>query len=562
MGPTVARVCAAATLVVAVAPGVSFAQATAAAPSRQELNPAARAAPERPPPDLFSAPEAGPCPLAENPAPLTVTSVALNGLKSVSPESLAPAYADLLNRAGGDAADLCKIRDRVGDALFDRGILARVEIPPQTIGADGRVILEVIEAHIVNVSVRGDAGPAGPLLEAYAAKLRGMAPFDVNKVQRYVLLASDVPGLKVRASIRPSLAQERGAVDLDLNVVRDEQELVVNAQNLQAKATGRWGVLGRYDLNAHGQFGQRTSLVAYRTVFHNEQWVVQALEEARLGGDGWIVRAGAAYGESHPGGAVAALGLKSKNTVVNLEAVYPLVRKRRENLNVVAGFDLINQDTAVSGGGRLINDDLRVLYARLEANRTYYWGYRPVVMTADAGVRRGIEGFGATEEGDRLLSRAEAKPSAWVAQGSASALAVVSPTFQVLARVEGQYADQPLAAYEEYAVGSLTIGRGYDPAFVSGDSALAGSIELRGGPFQPAAGWAFSPYAFFDVARTWDRDRGARRETLSSVGGGLQVPIRERWLLDVAYAQPLDKRAFDTGKPPGRLLVNLTARFF
>ncbi|MCW5761547.1 MAG: BamA/TamA family outer membrane protein, partial [Phenylobacterium sp.] len=173
-----------------------------------------------------------------------------------------------------------------------------------------------------------------------------------------------------------------------------------------------------------------------------------------------------------------------------------------------------------------------------------------------------LEGFGATKEGDVLLSRAEARPAAWVVQGSASALTVVSPTVQLLARVEGQYSRQPLAAYEEYAVGSLTIGRGYDPAYISGDSALAASIEVRAGPFQPAAGWAFSPYAFFDVARTWDRDTGGRADTLSSAGVGFQAPVRARWLLDVGYAQPLAKRALDGSKPSGRLLVNLTARFF
>jgi hypothetical protein len=49
---------------------------------------------------------------------------------------------------------------------------------------------------------------------------------------------------------------------------------------------------------------------------------------------------------------------------------------------------------------------------------------------------------------------------------------------------------------------------------------------------------------------------------VTSVGGGLQIPIRERWTLDVGYAQPLDKRAFDRKRPPGRVLVNFTARFF
>lgn len=558
MGPTVAR-CAAATIFVAVAPGISHAQTPAQGPTRQELNPAARAQFAPPQADLFSQPGAGPCPLAENPAPLTVTSVTFRGLRSVKAEDLQPAYAEFLNRPG-DAADLCKIRDRVADALFDRGLLARVEIPAQTIDG-GAVTLEVIEAHIVNVSVRGDPGGAGPLLERYAEKLRGMAPFDIDEVQRYVLLASDVPGLKVRASVRPNASGERGAVDLDLAVVHDEQDLIVNAQNLQGKATGRFGFLARYDLNSRSRYGERTSMVFYRTI-KNEQWVVQGLEEARLGAEGLIVRAGAAYGESRPGDTLKGLGLKSVSVVANLEAAYPLVRKRRENLWVAAGFEYIDQDTRVGGGGKLINDDLRVFYARVEGDQTAYFGYRPIVLRGGASVRRGIEGFGATDEGDRLLSRFGAKTSAWSVTAEGSVQAVITPRVSIFAEVQGQYANQPLVAYEEFAVGSLTIGRGYDPGYISGDQALAASFEVRGAPFQPRSGWAVSPYAFLDIAHTRDKDRGGFEQTLKSVGAGFQVPVRERWVLDVAYARPLDKRAIDRKKPPGRLLINLTARFF
>ncbi|WP_293677009.1 ShlB/FhaC/HecB family hemolysin secretion/activation protein [uncultured Phenylobacterium sp.] len=554
-----ARFGAAGVLAIIAAPGIAHAQVSVA-PTRQELNPAARAQQAPPAPDLFSHPGAGPCPLAVDPAPLTIASVTLRGLESVPAAELQGAYADLLNRQG-DAADLCKVRDRLAEALFDRGLLARVEIPAQTIDA-GAVTLEVIEAHIVNVTVRGDPGPAGPALERYASKLRGMAPFDVNRVQRYVLLASDVPGLRVRASVRPNASGARGAVDLDLNVERNAEDLIVNAQNLQAKTTGRWGVLARYDVNAHTAWGQQTSFAVYRTI-RNEQWVVQGLEEARLGGEGWVVRASAAYGESRPGDVLKGLGLKSTSLVANLEAAYPLVRKRRENLSVAAGLEVVDQDTRLSGGGRLINDDLRILYARAEANRTFYWwGYRPMVVSGDVGVRRGLEGLGATDAGDRLLSRAEARTSAWVASARADVLALLGPRLQARVAIDAQYSRKPLAAYEEYAVGSLTIGRGYDPAYISGDSAIAASFELRGGPFQPRSGFVFSPYAFFDIAHTSDRDTGARDETVSSVGGGVQLPILERWVLDVGYAHPLEKRAFERKRPPGRLLVNFTARFF
>jgi hemolysin activation/secretion protein len=562
MGASVARIRAAATLAVAVAPTLLHAQTPAGAPTRQELNPAARSERLAPPQaDLFSSPEAGPCPLAENPAPLTVKTVRLNGLESVAADALRPAYAPFLDKPNGDASDLCRIRDAVADALFERGILARVEIPAQTID-NGAVTIEVVEARIVNVTLRGDPGPAAPALEKYAAKLRGMTPFDVKRVQRYILLASDVPGLKVRASVRPSSSGGRGAVDLDLNVERDEEELIVNAQNLQGKATGRWGALARYDLNARTRYGERLSLVGYRTVFHNEQWVAQALSEARLGGDGWVVRGGLAYGESHPGGALGGLGLKSVSMVANVEAAYPLVRTRRENVWAAAGFESIDQDTRLSGGGKLINDDLRVFYARLDADQTTYVGYRPIVLRGNVAVRRGIEGFGATDEGDRLLSRAGAKTNAWTLLAEGSAQAVITPRLQAYVEVSGQYANQPLTAYEEFSVGSLTVGRGYDPGYISGDKALAASVELRAGPFQPAPQWTFSPYGFFDVAHTSDKDRGGFNQTVKSVGVGFQMPVRDRWVLDVSYAKPLDKRVLDRSKPPGRLLINFTARFF
>jgi hemolysin activation/secretion protein len=548
-----------AALLLAAAPSIVRAQAPAAAPSRQELNPAARARLPAPPVDLFSAPLPGPCPLAVNPAPLSVSSVRLNGLTAVKAEALLPAYARFLNRKG-DAADLCKIRDAVGEALFERGVLARVEIPPQTI-LGGAVVLEVIEAHIVHVTVRGDPGPAGPAVERYAAKLRGMTPFDVNRAQRYILLASDLPGLKVQASVRPSSTGERGGVDLDLAVQRDPQELILNAQNLQSKATGRWGGLARADFNGWTAMGERTSLIAYHTL-GREQWVAQGLEEARLNGEGLLARGSVAYGESHPGDVLKPLGLKSTSLVATAELAYPLVRTRRQNLTLAGGLELVDQKTDVAGAGRLIDDQLRIAYVRAEATRTAYVGVHPVVVSGQVELRQGLDALGASGKGERLLSRAEAKPEAWVVYAQANLLAVVAPRLIFHTQVDAQYSRRPLAAYEEYAAGDLTIGRGYDPAFVSGDSALAASFELRSGPFQPRAGVALSPYAFYDVAHVANRDRGGFTQTVNSVGVGVQVPLRDRWLLDVTYVCPLDRREPDGARPAPRILANLTARFF
>src|SRR6185437_10185707 len=123
-------------------------------------------------------------------------------------------------------------------------------------------------------------GPAQAAVERYVERLRGMKPFDMRKAQRYLLLASDIPGVRVRAAVKPSTSPERGAVDIDVSVSREPWQAVGNVQNLGSRAVGRWSGLVRADARAFTPLGEDTSLVAFHTLDSDEQWVVQLLESA------------------------------------------------------------------------------------------------------------------------------------------------------------------------------------------------------------------------------------------------------------------------------------------
>jgi hemolysin activation/secretion protein len=545
---------------VAVPPAA--AQAGISAP---ELNPAARVPRLQPrESDIFSPEPPGPCPLADSTVEVNLASVSFRGATALKPEDFGPAYRQFIGKPQ-KVGVICEIRDRAARALFDRGVLARVEIPEQRI-TGGALVLDVIEAHVVNVRVRGDIGPAQGAVERYVEKLRGMKPFDMRKAQRYLLLASDIPGVRVRAAVKPSISAERGAVDIDVTVTRTALSAVGNVQNLGSKTVGPWGGLVRGDVRSLTPFGEDTTLVAFHTLDSNEQWVVQILEAARIGGDGLIVRASAVYGESQPGDVLKPLDLKSTSVVGNLEVAYPLIRRRRTDLNLAGGFDLVNQNTDLGdGGGKLTEDKVRVLYARLDGDLRINAFGRPVAMSGALTLRKGLSGLGASEAGSDLLTHGFAVPDAWLvrANGAASA-SLIGPVSGEI-HVQAQYSDKPLMPYEQISLGDLSVGRGYDPAVALGDSGAGAAFDLRYDPIQLSSKIIVAPYVFFDVGSVHNNDTAlsglAENRTLRSFGAGVTLRLANRANLDITYAQPIDAVVAGGVRPSPRLLFNLTASF-
>jgi hemolysin activation/secretion protein len=537
------------------------AQPAAAPPSREQLNPSARVPP---PPartgDLFAPVATGPCPLANSPAKFTLKAVRFSGQPVLRPDELAPSYAEFVGREV-PVSTICEVRDRVVRTLFDHGLLARVNIPPQTI-AEGTLTLEVLAAHVVNVRVRGDAGHAQTAVERYLGKLRGMNPFDMRVAERYLLLANDVPGARVRAALRPSSNGEPGAVDLDVTVSAKTVDAVANIQNLESDAIGPWGGLARIDVQDITDLGERTSVIGYHTLASDEQWVAQVIEEARLGSDGLVARGSLVYGETRPGGAAKPLDLLSRSFVGEAELAYPIVRMRRRNLNAAVGLDVIDQSTDVSDV-HLFEDDLRVLYLRLDGDDRLDLMSRPIQLSGSLGVRKGLEDLGASSRGSAMLSRPRASPEGWALRGSLRASAVVVGKLQAALQVQGQYARDALLSYEQFALGDLTVGRGYNPAAVLGDSGVGGSFQLGYGPLPVRRLVLARPYVFYDAGHVHENGLASIPDrTLTSAGLGVTLRLANRANLDLAYAVPFQAPFPGQSRPPPRILVNLTVGVF
>jgi hemolysin activation/secretion protein len=556
-------------------------------PTSQQLNPGARAEAARRAraTDVFSGAPPAVCSdeLRHNATQFTLRAVEVRGAMRLSPQEERRAYEGMIGKSVPLGA-VCEIADRISTMLFNKRLLAQVYLPDQKISPDdGRVIIQAVEARIVSVryTAQGNVGPAQARVEAYLNRLRGLTPFDLDTANRYLLLANQVPGMKVQASLAHSTsdapgADAAGALDLDVTISRKAENFVGAVENTSSKTLGPWSAIGRVDLNSFTSLGEETSLIGYSTLGNTSQEVAQIQERVLVGNRGLSAGGAFAYGWSRPGDVLAPLHLKGTSIVGTVEADYPVILLTRYSLTLGAGMDFIQQKTDFPGGGVLNDDNLRVLWARAMATGQH--GFEPFsagqfVSKGDLelDLRKGIIGLGSSHAGDPVLTRIQGQPDAFVLRAIANGSIEFEPSSEhglgamLKASLQGQWANKPLLAYEELAVGNLTIGRGYDPDALSGDRVVGGELWGQLGAFQLGRPLKVWPFGFYDLAYVTNLDTGSVDRTVRSIGGGARFQLSaygHNLRADVYYAKPLDKTfPAQTTRPPARVLVQFVFNY-
>ena len=298
---------------------------------------------------------------------------------------------------------------------------------------------------------------------------------------------------------------------------------------------------------------------------------MQVAHSFRPGTEGLTIDGQFTYAWTKPdidaGGAVP--DLKARTLFWTLGARYPLIRRQSSNLWAGVGLDYIDQK--VDFFVPLTRDKLRVAWLRADWDAVDLTSSRPGWRTtATVELRKGIDIFGASEGcGGGLCpvgvvppSRFDGDPTATLIRVAGQAEVALGRDFAIAVAPRAQYAFDPLLSFEEFTAGNYTVGRGYDPATLSGDSGIGLSAELRGPRLMPMARSKLSlqPYLFGDAAWVWDRNDGEGARHLKSAGGGIRAELADRFRLDGTIAVPLEKSGFDDRKGDVRLLVTLTSR--
>lgn len=575
-----------------VVPGVAIAQTTpppgtaSGAPTREEIERGTLPATQTPAPSRLTVEggvERAPCPLADPQyAKVTVnfTDVRFDHLSAVDPATLRDSWAEFAGRDVPIAA-VCEVRDRAATALRAKGYLAAVQVPPQRIEKGGTVILDVLIAKLVGVEVRGDAGNGEKMIAAHMNALTSQPVFNVHEAERHLLLARDMPGYDVRLALKPSGSGVPGEVVGQVQVTRRQVQVDVNIQNMGSKSVGRFGALARLQLNDITGLADSTVLSLFSTAQTSEQTVLQVGHSMGLGSDGLRLSGDFTYAWTKPD--IVNRTLESETLIASLSLSYPLVRRQSRNLLGSVGLDVVNQDVEFAGTP-LNRDRLRVAYARIDADAidaaslTSTIGYSSAEPKWRIGgaveVRHGLDALGASKPCGPLgvdcraprvpLGRVEADPSGFALRVSGYGEYRPMPKIAFTLSPRAQYSPDALLSYEEMSAGNYTVGRGYDPGALIGDSGVGFASEVRVGSAMPRSvrDLALQPFAFFDAAWIWNNDSafdGIDPQRLYSAGGGVRGAFGNRARFDLTVAVPLKKTTFETERSDVRVLMSVTA---
>jgi len=468
-------------------------------------------------------------------APFPVTTIRIIGNQSIDTATLHALIADGEGKAL-TLADLSALAARITRYYRDENRderrnesrnerhdsnypLARAIIPAQTIEA-GVVTIEVIEARYGSIAIDNQSRVNDRLLQATLSPLSGGDIIAGEKLDRALLLLSDIPGVTPAAVLKPGT--EVGTSDLLVNTTRESMlsgNIVLD--NYGSRYTGRTRLGGSVYVGNPLHHGDVLSLSGLSSK--------DGMNYGRIGYESLLCGSGTRAGVSYSaldyelGGSLSDLDAHGTANITSAWAMQPLIRSRDFNIRTQLQYDHMqlrddidasdlrsnrNQNNLTLG----IGGDIRDMLWSNTANSwslSSTWGR----LGFDDNAAKSADAATANTQGN--FSRLNA---------NVSHLQSISAQNSFYLMLNGQWSDSNLDSSQKMTVGGPYSVRAYDVGVVSGDTGYGGTVEFRRQLGNALQG-QWQAVAFIDSAHfTVNTDRwvdGTNSATLSGAGLGL-----------------------------------------
>lgn len=410
--------------------------------------------------------------------------------------------------------------------------------------------IQLVEARISKVELKGNAGPYRQRLESLVAGLdsgRSLRPEEVRSALRQ---ARKLPGLDVNVATEPD-AGDRGGYVLAIDSAYKPLEGSVTVSNRGTREIGRNLAVAR--LVSNGLFGSENSTGLFVTT-------AQDSDDYRGGG---------VFSSSAIGKQGASLQVQGAITSLHIKSQGIPLRQHRERYMMKFSqpvHEWENRELAMSVGLEVENLDLtqNFLPSREDRLRSLQSGITLSSRSTEAqqlvgfDLEQGLNGLGSRI--DNFLSPQNSqKPDFTIARLKYVYLRRLNEDWVVRLDSLAQHSSDVLPSIKRFKVGGGRIGRGFEAAAASGDRGIGTKIEMRR-RMADTLGWLDRAdlYSYFDLGTAWRNDI-PDRASASSAGLGLSVNA-QRVSGYFELAKPLTRADVDGRREVG-VFAELSVRF-
>jgi hemolysin activation/secretion protein len=535
-------------------------------------SPLPRVTPEEEPkiaPPIARPPAAAPSP-AEADQQIEITAVQFDGATRYSDQDLQARFAGLLNTKRPLGDFITAVRQLEADYHTAGFFLTRVWGTAEASPAGTILKVRILEGYIDNVKLDGDVGPAATLVYGYLQHLTEAKPLDAATLERYVLLAKNIPGITVEPILRP-MKDVPGAVELVAKLERKPVDATLSDDNRGPSTVGPNEMLATVSGNAFTSLGDRTTLTLFNTPFDNEELFGQIAEDLLLGTEGIKLSGYLGYGVLEPGSILRPAQYKSRILLAGLSLEDPIIRSRALSTYLLGAFDVSNaivdeQDFTPTVPHRVSKDDLRIFRVGVRVNfqDTLLGPALPGANIVEFKAHAAADAlFGGTTDATPFPAR----PREQYDFKKLTARTVRTQDlyqwpvtkFSLETGIAGQWTDDILPPSEKFFLGGLDFGRGFYNGEVTGDRAVTGKIQLQlDDQFTASAIGETVPvdlryYGFYDIGQIWDiRSTGDPSYHIESIGIGTEANLTEHLTLQLEGVQRFTLRPSGENTAPER----------
>jgi len=433
--------------------------------------------------------------------------------------------------------DIEKLRTLITEAYIRAGYVNSGALIPDQKVRDRVIEIRIVEGVLSEVTAKSDGryrvAPARQQLERLGT------PLNVYKLEEQLQLLQQDPRIaRLDAQLTPGERPGTAHLNVDIDEARPWSVSMV-ASNEEPAPIGESALrLGFRHLNL---FGLNDELFVSGTVTEglNQGEVSYTVP---VNSYGTVVSVRGFKSESE---VVQApfddLAIESESRTLSLELSHPLWRTLNSRMNLFLRADSRRSFTSLLGEGFSFTPGPDRGLARVNALRLgqdYIRRSANQVFALRTTVSAGLDVGKATINDDNipdgefvavLLQTQLARRFEWL-------------NSQLIARFDLQWSDSPLLGMEQFAVGGLRTVRGYVENTLVTDNGLVGSLEWRVPLWRSGDnGFELDLAPFVDAGKAWNTDRAdPDPDTLTSVGLGLLVRVKQRYRLDIWYGEALE----------------------